>query len=224
MHRHLSLQKVVLLGFVLSLAVVLFAQRLSDKKLFVNGKATSAAVLQVDGHSYVDIETLAQITNGSVRFEPNQIVLTIPNANSEGTSPQTGQGLSKGFVSAAIATLAEMKEWKGALGTMVSFGLADDGTWARTYHERVETNLAQATVAASTNSDHNALQLLSSQFANLAKWESVVLAERHALNGARTMDPNALQNDPVLARFSNCGRFLSSMLVSGVFADNSSCG
>jgi hypothetical protein len=31
-------------------------------------------LLQVDGHSYIDIETLAQITNESVKFEPNQIV------------------------------------------------------------------------------------------------------------------------------------------------------
>jgi hypothetical protein len=58
---------------------------------------------------------------------------------------------------------------------MVTFGLAVDGTWAQTYHDRVETSLAQATVAASTNSDHNALQLLSNQFANLAKWASDVV-------------------------------------------------
>jgi len=32
------------------------------------------------------------------------------------------------FQSAAIAALAEMKEWKGVLGTMVTFGLAADGS------------------------------------------------------------------------------------------------
>lgn len=207
MNRHPNLRRVVLLGFVLSLSGVLFAQRMPDKKLLVNGKATGATVLQVDGRSYVDVETLAQITNGSITFEPNQIVLTIPNADS----------------GAAIAALAEMKEWKGVLGTMVTFGLAVSGTWAQTYHDRVEASLARATVAASTNSDHNALQLLSNQFANLVKWASDVVSERQALNGARTMDPNALQNDPVLAKFSNCGKFLSTMLVSGNFVGNSSC-
>jgi hypothetical protein len=75
----------------------------------------------------------------------------------------------------------------------------------------------------STNSDHDALQLLSNQFANLAKWASDVVAERQALNGARTVDPNALQNDPALAKISNCGKFLSTMLVSGISVDNSSC-
>jgi hypothetical protein len=223
MNKHFKFQRMVLLGFVLSLAGVLFAQRTPDKKLVVNGKATSATVLQLDGHSYLDLETLAQITNGSVTFEPNQIVLTIPGSVSDATSAQVRQGLSKEFASAAIAALAEMKEWKGVLGTMVTFGLAVDEKWAQTYQDRVETSLSQASAAASTDSDHNALQLLNTQFANLAKWGSTVIAERHALNGARTLVPNALENDPVLAKFSSCGRFLSIMLGSGNFADNSSC-
>src|ERR1700674_247086 len=223
MKIRLNLQRVVLLGFCLSLAGVLFAQRTANKKLIVNGKTTEAAVLQAGGHSYVDIETLAQITNGSGTFEANQIVLTSPNANTDGVSSQSAEGLSKDFASAAIAALAEMKEWKGALGAMATFGLAFDETWAHTYHNRVETSIAQANVAASTNSDHNALQLLSTQFANLAKWEGEVLAERRALNGARTVEPNAVLNDPVLAKFSNCGKFLSAMLGSGIFTDNSSC-
>jgi hypothetical protein len=223
MNRHVNLQRVVLLGLVLSFAGGLLAQRVPGKKLVVNGKTTGATVLQIDGRSYVDIENLAQITNGLVTFDPNQIVLTIPNSNSDAPCPQTTPGLSKDFASAAIAALAEMKEWKGALGTMVTFGLAVGGTWAQTYHDRVETSLAQATVAASTNSDHNALQLLSNQFANLTKWASDVFAERHALNGARTVDPNALQNDSALTKISNCGKFLSTMLGSGVFVDNASC-
>jgi hypothetical protein len=32
-----------------------------------------------------------------------------------------------------------------------------------------------------------------------------------------------LQNDATLAKINDCSRFLSSMLVSGSFADNQSC-
>ena len=219
MKSHLKHQRILTLGFVLLLAGVLSAQRSPDKTLLVNGKSTSAVVLQVDGHSYVDIEMLAQITNGSVKFEPNQVVLTIPNSNFDANSPQTVPALSKDFASAAIAALADMNEWKGVLGTMVTFGLAVDGSWAQIYHDRVQTSLEQATVAASTNSDHDALQLLRTQFANLAKWESVVVAERQNHNGARTVAPNSLQNDPVLTKFSNCGKFLTTMLGSEIFTD-----
>jgi hypothetical protein len=79
---------------------VLSAQRSPDKTLLVNGKSTSAVVLQVDGHSYIDIEMLAQITNGSVKFEPDQVVLTIPNSKFDAISPQTTAALSKEFASA----------------------------------------------------------------------------------------------------------------------------
>jgi hypothetical protein len=223
MNKRRNLQRLVFLGLIFSVAGVVFAQRMPGKKLIVNGKATGATVLQMNGHSYVDIDALAQITNGSVKIEPTQIVLTIPNSNFDSSTSQPTPALSKDFASAAIATLAEMKEWKGALGTMVTFGLAVDNSWAQIYHERVQTSLEQATVAATTNSDHNALQLLNTQFTNLAKWESVVLAERRDYNGARTVAPNSLQNDPVLTKFSNCWRYLTSMLGGGIFADNPVC-
>jgi hypothetical protein len=218
-----NLQRLVLLGFAFSFVAVLFAQGLSDKKLLVNGKNTGVTVLQADGRFYVDIETLARLTRGTVTVEPTQIALTIPRVNSDATSPQTTDELSKEFVSAAIVALSEMREWKGALATMVTYGLAIDGTAAQTYREQSETSLTQAALEASTNADRNALQLLSNQFAHLAKWESDVFADRKALNGAETVDVNGLQDDPELARISSCGRFLSKMLVSRTFSGNSTC-
>jgi hypothetical protein len=223
MNRRRNLQILVLLGFAFSFVAVLFAQGLSDKKLLVNGKNTGVTVLQADGRFYVDVETLARITRGTVTVEPTQVILTIPRANSDVSSPQSSDELSKEFVSAAVVALAEMKEWKGALATMITYGLAIDGSWAQTYREQAETSLTQASAAASTNGDRSALQLLSNEFAHLAKWESDVLADRKALNGAETVSANGLQDDPALAKISNCGRFLNKMLVSRTFADNSSC-
>ena len=78
MNRLSHLQYVVLLGFVLSIAAVLLAQRAPNKTLVVNGETTGATIMQINGRSYVDIETLAQITNGTVTVGPNRIVLTIP--------------------------------------------------------------------------------------------------------------------------------------------------
>jgi hypothetical protein len=223
MKRHRNLQRLVLLGLAFLFVAVLFAQGPSEKKLLVNGENTGGTVLQSEGRFYVDIETLARITSGTVRVEPTQIVLTIPEANSDASSAQSTDVLSKEFVSAAIVALADMKEWKGALRTMITYGLAVDGSWAHTYREQAETSLTQAAVEASTDGDRSALQLLSNQFAHLAKWESDVFADRNALNGAETVDPNGLQNDPALAKISNCGRFLNNMLVGGTFADHSSC-
>jgi hypothetical protein len=116
-----------------------------------------------------------------------------------------------------------MKEWKGVLKTVVTFGLAVDGSWAQIYHDRVQTSVEQATVAASTSADHDALQMLRTHFANLAKWEVLLFRKRQNPNGARTVAPNSLQNDPVLTKFSNCARFLTTMLGNGIFADDPTC-
>jgi hypothetical protein len=231
MNRHRNFRPVLAFGFVLSLAGVLPAQGIPpaqsapDKVLVVNGKTVEGKVRQIDGRSYVDIEALAQATNGAVTVEPNRIVLTIPvSGTALGVAPaQAAQGLSKDFASAAIAEVAEIREWRGVIGTMVTYGLAVSGTWAQDYRERVDEGLMQAMLAASTDSDRNALQLLKNESANLAGWASDVMAARQALNGAKTVDPNALQNDPVLVKITSCGRFLNAMLVSGAFSDDGSC-
>ncbi|MGB6546914.1 MAG: hypothetical protein WA871_10290 [Candidatus Acidiferrales bacterium] len=230
MNRQRTVQRAAIAGAALSLAGVLLAQAPAPapapKQLVVNGRVTNAAIVQVGGRSYVDIDTLAQLTNGSVSISPTQIVLTIPNANgsvSSSTSPPATLNLSRNFASAAITTVAQMKEWTGAVATMVTYGLAADVTRAQNDHDRVESSLAQASVAASTSADREALRLLNNEFGNVENWASSVVAQRQALNGDKTMDPNALQNDPALAKISNCSRFLNSMLGSGTFSDNSTC-
>ena len=227
MTKHPTGQKVLILAVALSLAAVLLAQRAPGKQLVVNGRITNATVVQIDGRSYVDIDTVAQLMHGTFTVGPNQILLTVPSstANSSPASEATAAppGLSRNFATAAIATVAQIKEWTGAVAAMVTYGLADDASRAQADHDQVETSLAQASVAASTASDRDALRLLNNQVSNVAKWASGVTADRQAMNGGKTMDPNALQNDPALAKISSCGSFLNSMLASGSFADNSNC-
>jgi hypothetical protein len=81
----------------------------------------------------------------------------------------------------------------------------------------------QVAVAASTGPDQDALQLLRNEFDNLSTWASSVIAERQALNATNTVNPDVTQNDQALAKISGCSSFLSSMLVSGMFADSPTC-
>ena len=237
MNKHGNFRFFLLLGFVLALAVVLFAQSAPNKILVVNGKSAGPAVRQIDGRSYVDIETLAQVTNGVVTIERHRIVLTIPASDSAATAcvapasvppataapAQPPQGLSRDFASAAIAELAEMREMRGAIRAMITYGLAVSDAWAQDNQGRVMTGLRQAEVAATTEDDKHALQLLQNEADRLASWADSVFAARQVLNGATTVDPNALQNDPALAKIRSCGQFLNAMLVSGAFADDPSC-
>jgi hypothetical protein len=227
--------------FVLRLAIVplfagaLLAQSTPDKILVVNGKTIGPAVRELDGHSYVDIDTLAQAMSGNVTVEPNRVLLAFPAqvvtapaaapnppAPSQ-QSPQAARGLSRGFAAAAIGNLAEMREWRGATTAMITYGMAVSAALAQSYRDQVQEGLAQASVAATTDEDRSALSLLQNESAQLTNWANGILAARQQLNGKATVDPNALQNDSALAKIQTCGQFLNSMIVSGAFADDASC-
>jgi hypothetical protein len=229
MSRNRNIRYLLVSGLVLSLAGVLVAQSSPERTLFVNGKSTGAAVREIDGHTYIEIEALARATNGAVTIEPNRVLLTLPAGNSSAAvttasqAPRPAPGLSTEFKRAAISELAEMREWRGAVGAMITYGLAAGSATAQDYHAICEEDLGQATVVAVTDSDRSALQLLKNEFDNLTAWANQILAERKALNGARTIDPNSSQNDAALTKITNCGRFLNSMIVSGAFADDSNC-
>jgi hypothetical protein len=279
MNIHRSFRFCICLGFVLALAGPLFAQNASTKPLVVNGKTADAAALQIGSHYYVDVETLALLTNGTFVADPNHVELHIPVSNapanaaaapatsasaapaaktadtttsepavtiaaapasaataatraaatasdaaSEPAAPaQPPQGISRGFAAAAIAALADMREWRGATSAMITHGLALGDAWAASYRDQAQADLAQAELVATSDAVRNALALLRNEWGNLSSWWDGVLAARQDLNGAATIDPDALKNDSALAKIRACSQFLNSMLVSGDFADNSAC-
>jgi len=208
------------------------AQNVPEKKtpekkaLVVNGRIADAAVVQIDGHSYVDVDAFARIMNATVRFEPGRVILTVPAAAAEAKPGRAAPGLSKDFAKAGISQLAVMQEWKGAIASVIRFGLAA-GTWLapwlQDYRVRAEGSLSQTALAVSTDADQKALQLLKNELANLGQWDSNTQATIRSLNAEQALDPAAAQNDPLRAKISGCGIFLSAMLVSGEFADDPSC-
>ena len=224
MKRYRHLRYIVMTGILLSAAGLLLAQGAPARILVVNGKTMPTTVVQINGHSYVDIETVGQIANATISVEPDRIVLTSRDAGS--ATPAAApppEGLSKDFARAAIAELAEMREWRGAVGAVLTYNVPFVGTWPQDYHDHVEASLSQVALTATTDSDRDALQLLRNEFSNLDTWTSGVIATRQALNATNTVRPDVAQNDPVLIKIANCSSFLSTMLVSGVFADNPNC-
>src|SRR5258708_18421866 len=164
-----------LFGSILLFAGILWAQNAPDRALIVNGKS-EGMVVQMGGHAYVDVETVAQFTNGSVTLEPNRIVLTIPPPGTS-AAPSTGlaplppappPGLSRNFASLAIAELAEMREWRGAVGTILTYGVPVVRSWPHDYRDHAEATLRQVELAASTSADHDAADLLEIEFSNLS--------------------------------------------------------
>jgi hypothetical protein len=51
-----------------------------SRTLIVNGQSGEVKVMEIDGRSYVDLESLAHIANGTLGFSGNQITLTLPSS------------------------------------------------------------------------------------------------------------------------------------------------
>jgi hypothetical protein len=213
--RHLSCRFVLYLALVLALSGMLFAQS-TNKTLVVNGRTAGAGVRQINGRLYVDLESLAQATNAVFTVEPHRVVLNLPpsdaGAVASDDSEQNSQKLSRDFSSAAISALAAMREW-----------LAVSETWVQTYHRQTLDALEQASVAASTEADKNALQLMRNEADMITAWANQVEADRQQLNAEKVVDPNALKDDPTLAKIQKCSQFLNSMVLSGAYNDDPSC-
>ena len=173
------MKKLIFANLVLAMvALALLAQNSSaDRALFVNGKPVSANVIQREGRFYVDVEALVLALGGSVILEPNQIVVSVARQPAE-PEPESAEGLSKEFQRASILALGDMSQWVGAIGALIVSGYPANGEWPREYHDRADHNLMQVAATASTNADREALRLLQTHSAELAKWADNVVAER----------------------------------------------
>jgi hypothetical protein len=198
--------------------------------LLMNGRATDGAISQIDGRSYVDVETLARILKATLSFKPGLVILSavILSAAAESVArpAASAQGMSKEFAGAGIAQLAEMREWKGAISSAIRSGVAG-GNWLapllKEHRARAGESLSQASVAAKTEADLKALQLLKSELTNLGEWDTEAQVTIQSLSAEQNLNPPAAQNDPLPAKTSECSTFLNAMLVGCEFADSPSC-
>src|SRR3981081_4952665 len=104
MRKRSSLAPLVVVLLVVPVLALSQAAR-EARTLSVPGQPGQVAVVQRNGHSYVDLEALARVANGSLSFNGNQITLTLPGATSTPSadpspSPTADTGLSKGFLKA----------------------------------------------------------------------------------------------------------------------------
>ena len=211
-------------------SAIAFAQTThSSSTVVVNGQSGNAGVIQDNGHTYVDVAALAQIANGSLSFKGNTIVLSLPasaGANAAVEAPKTADdsSLSREFMKAGIEEMSLLREWGAAIAYAIQHGYPIQEQWAANYREQAATGLRNATVAASTGGDKNALQLLSNEFDGVRQWsDRLVRASQNMETAKYSMSPNSLREEPQTQKLIACWHFLGSMLGSGSFQDDDSC-
>ena len=116
--------------------------------------------------------------------------------------------------------MAAVREWRSALVNAIRQGFPVTEDWIASFRAEAQQNLRLVAVAASTESDHRALQLLTNEFNNMK-----TLSDRFVeANKSRTyVPPTALDNDRLDQRVLNCAHSLAAMAASNQFVDDGSC-
>lgn len=228
--RHFLESRLALfLTFVFLTSLLAFAKLYGapqNRTLVLTGHPGELSVREMDGRCYVDVEELTRLANGSLSLRGNQIVLTLsappisaPATNSA-ASQSTPSGFSKEFLRAGIEEMSVIREWRSSLINAIRQGYPVTEEWVATFRGQAQQNLRLVSVAASTESDRNALHLLTNEFNNMKK-----LSDRFVeANKSRTyVSPNALDNDPLDQKILSCAHSLAAMAANNQFVDDGSC-
>jgi len=222
------MKRAVIAGAVLMSAVMALAQtQVPRETLSVQGYQGQATVIRNHGRVFVDAQDLAQITNGSLSFEENSIILTLPDGSSSNDEAKTS-GFSRPFMKAAIEAMASIREWGRMLQVVVQNGYpvgnTTSGTTIVAFQGRAADSVALASAAASTDSDYRGLELLQNELNNVQSWSDGYVKARSSLSAADiTMSGSKLDNDSDVQKIIHCGQFLAQMFASGSFQDDAVC-
>ncbi|MGC1452756.1 MAG: hypothetical protein WA830_22225 [Candidatus Sulfotelmatobacter sp.] len=223
MRRNAIRTSTMLAAILLLPLLILVAQETSS--LLIEGPQGQTRVIQVQGKNYVEVDELARITGGSLRFVRNQIMLTLPgggdtSAHAEQSAPQPAAGFSKPFLTAGIETMKEILEWHAALKTGIERGYPLSDVWFGNYRRQIQSSLKQTEAAVSTDLDQRALPLLANEFNTMN-----VLTDKYLkITVSRDyLAPDSLNSDPLDQKLLTCWQSLASMASSNQFVDDGSC-
>jgi hypothetical protein len=222
MRRNAIRSSMMLVTILLLPLLVLVAQETSA--LLIEGQQGQARVIQVQGKNYVEVDGLARITGGSLRFTGNQIVLSLPGSDTQAQAaepaPQPAAGLSKPFLTGGIETMREILEWHAALKNGIERGYPLSDTWFGNYRRQIRSSLAQTQAAVSTDLDQKAFPLLTNEFNTMNTLTDKYLK----ISGSRDyLAPDSLNSDPLDQKLLACWQSLASMASSNQFVDDGSC-
>jgi hypothetical protein len=225
MRRNAIQTSVMLVAILLLPLLVLVAQETSS--LLIGGPQGQTRVIQVQGKNYVEVDEVARITGGSLRFVGNQIILTLPGSGDASSqvvrsapAPPPPVALSRPFLGAGIETMREILEWHAALKTAIErdYPLSDE--WFGNFRRQIQSSLKHAEAAASTDMDQKALPLLVNEFNNIGTLTDKYLK----ISASRDyLPPDSLNNDPLEQKLLTCWHSLESMASSNRFVDDGSC-
>jgi hypothetical protein len=217
------MRNVLRLAMTLLLAASILTPRqsASDGRTFsIVGQSESAKILDVNGKSYVEIEDVARLTRGSISFNTNQVLLSLPAQPASAAASPASQGFSKEFRQTGIELMSSLREWRITIVNSIQNNFPVSPEWISELQRRAQSNLALVGVARSTQDDRSGYVLLAAEFANMRKLSDGFLAKRRQL---QYIDPRSIDNDPLDRQILDCGRSIASMAAENQYRDEVAC-
>lgn len=214
----------VIVSLFLGINFLIFARPpRQDRTLLITGYTGEVPVLEKDRRLYVAVDALARLTNASMAYRGNQVILTPAGetADSQGMAREGARSeFSRGFLAAAIEQMSVIREWRSSLATAVERGYPITQDWMSSFNSRAQKNLALVSVALSTESDRSAYDLLANEYNYMNKLSDQFLA---AVRSRTYIPTDSLDDDPVDRKILACAQSLEAMAANGKFHDDGSC-
>ena len=162
-----------------------------------------------------------------MNFEKDRIVLVIPRGSGTDAIGDSSR-FTPAFTSAAIQAMASIREWGGLVMTTVQNGYPVGNNLAGNsmaeYQARAADRIALASATASTDADHQGIELLKREFSNVQDWTQHFVEARRSLSAVKlTTSENAISNDEDAQRALRCGQFLAEMFANGAIQEDAAC-
>lgn len=200
------------------------------RSVVVNEYSGKLAILQMDDKTYVDLRRLVQIAHGSMEYQGNKILLTLPGPTAhapvqvEEAAETDSSRLSRDFMKAGIEEISLLREWASTLANAIQNAYPVTDNWVANYRARAQKGLAMASAALLNDADRNAFQLLNRESQAVEEWSNKLLEAQRSMSAAKyAVSDSALQEDPLSQKIVTCGRFLGQMMANGSFQDHPSC-
>jgi hypothetical protein len=222
--NQVSLRSPAKLAILLALPMAAIAQPPQQAgTLTIVGQPDHAAVVRINGRSYVEIESLARIAHGSLRIQGSQTILTLPGltgTNASSVPPVKTPQLSGGYLAAEIEALSQIREWRAALAGAVQNNYPVTESWVGGLRRTGEAKLQLATAAATTEPDQRSVEFLRNAFTAMQQISQQFLLMRTKANYT---PPDSFDNNALDQKVLRCQSALVSMAATKQFLDEPSC-
>ena len=202
-----------------------------EEKIVVNVRAAADAPADKSDRATLALIPLLSLAEtaaaqaGQTRSDPvdNSEEKIVVNVWAEADTPAEEQ-LSRRFAAAGLRATTLLREWQRHIAYNIRIGLPLCESCIAADRDQAAQAMRLATLLASRDADHTALEELLNLFENFQRWSDALVEDLREWDlGRYYMSPTALNDDPGFQKAAECARFLAPMLASGRLAEDRSC-